>query len=1500
MLVPSQASDALLPGGLLAVPGAWDTAAKELGYPWWQPDRAGGSASPGSIVLEADRGGLGWGQGSLAPGGLVRADREDLYVIASTDASVLDLGKQLQARGARTLTMAPGEGLAALVRHLEEARSAGGWQRLHLLSHGSDGALQIGEQVLTSRNLWRYREPLRQLGSLFSGDGDLLLYGCDLAASAAGQRLVTRLAELTGTDVAASDDASGSAVLGRGDWQLEYTQGSVDLEGVDALTGLTWDGQLGSSASASYGNGILSITNATGSLQISGSTDATSGDLDVTITGLDSTWSQSVSDLTGISISGDEYTINGIDLDSTNSPYTIALYGNVTISGDVYTYGGAFSITSQARAEIRQQQSISIGSSNGVTISTSSFGGSSTGTGTQSYGDITISSAARAVDVGVSIWLPVAKSTISIGSQGDGPTQLIGGSVSISSQAINEPWVDMEIFPLFEGHAGDIAGGVFSAAAAGKVNDLLKGLEDVFIPFDVAISTAKDQITIANAQIKSHGANNNLTISSESKSIQIGTVTTINGANLLGAVTPNWLPNLAVSVGLSKATSQIEISDSSSLSADGDVELTSSTSNDLNSHSEVSKYVMMTDGEGGPGWAPSADRPGEAMAYGQTTTTAEVCLDPESSISGGGAVTITADAKPSTTAATVSKTYRDGHITTGVALAFDETTAQIVIDGTITQGQTSPNQATINQAAINQPATDSDTGTALTSTTSTASSSAVLVGDASGTTPQNGVTVANGQAFAVGDRVTFQQLQSPADLIATIDDKGQISIQDASGTVLAKDSQGSFTVQPGDLLAWTDGTALEFRGSTSQTITLDQFDVADANWQPLTLAQQGAVYVVTAVNGDGALPTDGTATLTLADATPIPINAGPSTGQNHALYRLQSTPISTSSQGVDLTNDELLLGDDPSRWPVAGQLVAYYPLAQGGDDDTSSAIGGLISGQEYFVIPRGAGRIALALTSQDALAGVAVDLLSTGSGPEHLLVFEQGQNPQLTVTLQALGSGDPVGSLATQAQQELITFSGGGSSGDTLTLTLLNLAPHADTAFVSLTISDTDVGNASSLRDQFLSAINATAGITQGEGAEVGSVAFLTAVASGDSGILLTALTPGIGYGALLTTTNSSNLPIANEVATLSETAANEEGVNGLNWLVVPASGGAAPNHGQMLQWSSGLLQQSDGTLVGADGFLDANGNLWGADGQAASQLILSNGSIVYQEQTSTTGSVVGSYLRYIGADAQLDATDLATSLTDDSQWLTGAGPMMEVFNPSQSSQSFRLLSSSTAPLELPGATLSSLSAAAAVLSVDAPWTSFDPAQAINPTNSSLNLPGLNAETGEMVSYYLDPTPFTSNRPLVKQVNASDVVIGSNQWNNIELGPAILQGAPIVNGAPLVQARFGSGFATLVQDAQTGTASSLPQVSQGQTLYLQPSSDGTGVLVYLDDAAQQPLIFSSIGTNTSEDYLLLTLNNWQQQNLPVYGLNNRDQLQLISLGNDNYQLAHPGIDFARA
>ncbi|MFZ4526239.1 MAG: DUF4347 domain-containing protein [Chlorobium sp.] len=76
------------------------------------------------------------------------------------------------------------------------------------------------------------------MGSSLSPSGDILLYGCNVAAGAEGLAFVDALARLTHADVAASDDVTGAAALG-GDWVLEVESGVVeDINvGVDGYDG---------------------------------------------------------------------------------------------------------------------------------------------------------------------------------------------------------------------------------------------------------------------------------------------------------------------------------------------------------------------------------------------------------------------------------------------------------------------------------------------------------------------------------------------------------------------------------------------------------------------------------------------------------------------------------------------------------------------------------------------------------------------------------------------------------------------------------------------------------------------------------------------------------------------------------------------------------------------------------------------------------------------------------------------------------------------------------------------------------------------------------------------------------------------------------------------------------------------------------------------------------------------------------------------------------------
>lgn len=100
---------------------------------------------------------------------------------------------------------------------------------LHLISHGSAGEVQLGSSTLSEHNVTRSASDLAVWRDGLSGDRDLLIYGCDLAADTTGQMFIQKLAEVLQADVAVSTDLTGSASRG-GDWDLEYEIGSVTTQ----------------------------------------------------------------------------------------------------------------------------------------------------------------------------------------------------------------------------------------------------------------------------------------------------------------------------------------------------------------------------------------------------------------------------------------------------------------------------------------------------------------------------------------------------------------------------------------------------------------------------------------------------------------------------------------------------------------------------------------------------------------------------------------------------------------------------------------------------------------------------------------------------------------------------------------------------------------------------------------------------------------------------------------------------------------------------------------------------------------------------------------------------------------------------------------------------------------------------------------------------------------------------------------------------------------------
>jgi Domain of unknown function (DUF4347) len=123
--------------------------------------------------------------------------------IAFIDSRVADYQLLAAGLGADTewfLINADEDGLAHMAQVLSHYT---GLAAIDVISHGSSGALTLGSSVLDAASLYAHALQLQQIGTSLTGDGDILLYGCDVGAGAAGQAFVERFAALTGADVAA-------------------------------------------------------------------------------------------------------------------------------------------------------------------------------------------------------------------------------------------------------------------------------------------------------------------------------------------------------------------------------------------------------------------------------------------------------------------------------------------------------------------------------------------------------------------------------------------------------------------------------------------------------------------------------------------------------------------------------------------------------------------------------------------------------------------------------------------------------------------------------------------------------------------------------------------------------------------------------------------------------------------------------------------------------------------------------------------------------------------------------------------------------------------------------------------------------------------------------------------------------------------------------------------------------------------------------------------------
>jgi hypothetical protein len=155
--------------------------------------------------------------------------------------SVLFIDAGVQSAASLVGQVAPGTsvylldaGQDAIAQMTQVLSGLSGVDSVQIVSHGRSGGLQLGQSWLDVQSLPSQVAQLKSWGAALSADADILLYGCNVGADAAGKAFVNLLAQATGADVAASDDLTGNAALG-GDWDLEVKTGAIESLGLSGL-----------------------------------------------------------------------------------------------------------------------------------------------------------------------------------------------------------------------------------------------------------------------------------------------------------------------------------------------------------------------------------------------------------------------------------------------------------------------------------------------------------------------------------------------------------------------------------------------------------------------------------------------------------------------------------------------------------------------------------------------------------------------------------------------------------------------------------------------------------------------------------------------------------------------------------------------------------------------------------------------------------------------------------------------------------------------------------------------------------------------------------------------------------------------------------------------------------------------------------------------------------------------------------------------------------------
>ncbi|PKR47974.1 DUF4347 domain-containing protein, partial [Thalassospira marina] len=189
-----------------------------------EPGDTGGIGAGGEAANDAD--GNQTSDEAITPDAIPATSTQQPHQIALIDTTI-DGYETLAAGFSADVTVITFQSDGSLSQIADLLSSYGQVDAIHLVSHGAIGAINLGGTIIDTADLADQSEALTEIGSHLTETGDILLYGCDVGGDQRGMAFVDAMANLTGADVAASNDATGSADMG-GDWNLEVSSGTIE------------------------------------------------------------------------------------------------------------------------------------------------------------------------------------------------------------------------------------------------------------------------------------------------------------------------------------------------------------------------------------------------------------------------------------------------------------------------------------------------------------------------------------------------------------------------------------------------------------------------------------------------------------------------------------------------------------------------------------------------------------------------------------------------------------------------------------------------------------------------------------------------------------------------------------------------------------------------------------------------------------------------------------------------------------------------------------------------------------------------------------------------------------------------------------------------------------------------------------------------------------------------------------------------------------------------